>query len=387
VKIIRVVPFCLAFALLPQSGDRRFGKPEVELAEPFSQVVGLRELGDGRLLVADGRDRTLQLIDPATGQSSAIGHEGAGPNEWMSLTRLLALPGDTTVMPDPRNGRLLVIGPTGKAVRTFNPAADDAGATEAQRAVNLRSGAVGARASDARGRLYYQGSVISFGGSGNVTLPDSVPLIRYDPAGGGTDTVAYIPIPPRGPMTTMKATGGGMVGMSAPRPFTRVNDWGVLPDGRIAIAHGADYHLEVVGPSGARAVGPKVDWDPVKVTGADKAEFMESMRGSASRSSMTVNGRTVALPPVPEPTAWPETKPPFAAGALAITPAGEVWVLRSRSARDPVPSMDVFDARARRVGRVVLPKGTRLVGFGARSAWLVRTDDDGLQYLQRYAIP
>ena len=38
-------------------------KPEVEYAEPFTQISGIRELKDGRVLVSDARDKTLQLID------------------------------------------------------------------------------------------------------------------------------------------------------------------------------------------------------------------------------------------------------------------------------------------------------------------------------------
>jgi hypothetical protein len=32
----------------------------------------------------------------------------------------------------------------------------------------------------------------------------------------------------------------------------------------------------------------------------------------------------------------------------------------------------------------VLPKATRLVGFGRGTVYLARMDDDGLEYLQRY---
>jgi hypothetical protein len=44
---------------------------------------------------------------------------------------------------------------------------------------------------------------------------------------------------------------------------------------------------------------------------------------------------------------------------------------------------DVFDAAGRVVERVTLPKRTRLVGFGNSAAYLARTDDDDLIWLQR----
>jgi hypothetical protein len=79
-------------AAAQQPPNRTFGKAEVEFAEPFSQLVGLRELRDGRLIVSDSKDKVLQIIDLKTGRGTAIGREGAGPNEWMSLTRLLPFP-------------------------------------------------------------------------------------------------------------------------------------------------------------------------------------------------------------------------------------------------------------------------------------------------------
>jgi len=79
-------------------------------------------------------------------------------------------------------------------------------------------------------------------------------------------------------------------------------------------------------------------------------------------------------------------KPPFTSGAAVVAPDGALWVLRTRPAEDKVPSYDVFDSFGRQVGRVVLPRDTRLAGFGQRSVYLVRTDADDLEYLQRYAM-
>ena len=47
-------------AMLPaQVTTRTLAKPESEFAEPFSAIVGIRELRDGRVLVADNRDCLL----------------------------------------------------------------------------------------------------------------------------------------------------------------------------------------------------------------------------------------------------------------------------------------------------------------------------------------
>ena len=76
----------------------------------------------------------------------------------------------------------------------------------------------------------------------------------------------------------------------------------------------------------------------------------------------------------------------YPAASLRYVGTVLLWVLRTRPAEDPVPSYDVFDSFGKQVGRVVLPKDTRLAGFGQRSVYLVRRDADDLEYLQRYAL-
>jgi hypothetical protein len=53
-------------------------------------------------------------------------------------------------------------------------------------------------------------------------------------------------------------------------------------------------------------------------------------------------------------------------------------------ASDAPPTYDVIDNSGKVVSRVVLPKRTRLVGFGNGTVYLARIDEDDLQYLQRY---
>ncbi|HEX5830504.1 MAG TPA: hypothetical protein VFY16_05945, partial [Gemmatimonadaceae bacterium] len=117
-------------------------------------------------------------------------------------------------------------------------------------------------------------------------------------------------------------------------------------------------------------------------------------RGSGTQVMMRVGGGgpgggsppPPSLAPPTEPTDWPELKPPFTSGAAVVAPDGSLWVLRTREAKDPVPTYDVFDSFGARVGKVVLPREARLVGFGRTSVYLVRRDADDLEYLQRFAL-
>ncbi len=100
------------------------------------------------------------------------------------------------------------------------------------------------------------------------------------------------------------------------------------------------------------------------------------------------NGKvsTSAAPPpkATEPAEWPSVKPPFTAGVVA-SPTGEIWVPRSRTAKDVAPRYDVFSKDGKLTGTVVFPPKTRVAALGNGGAiYTVRTDQDDLQYLQRF---
>ena len=89
--------------------------------------------------------------------------------------------------------------------------------------------------------------------------------------------------------------------------------------------------------------------------------------------------------PFAEPTEWPRDLPPFLAGALSMGLDGRLWVQRTTAAGAP-PTFDVFDAAGRLAERVTLPARTRLVGHGRGVVYLVRIDEDDLEYLERYRL-
>ena len=77
--------------------ERTLGPPDATYEEPFSLVGAgnVRELSDGRLIVADPRDKLLQVIDLEKGSSVAIGREGSGPAEFGMPMRLFDAPRPT----------------------------------------------------------------------------------------------------------------------------------------------------------------------------------------------------------------------------------------------------------------------------------------------------
>ena len=80
--------------------------------------------------------------------------------------------------------------------------------------------------------------------------------------------------------------------------------------------------------------------------------------------------------------------PPFLGQALKFSNDGLLWIRRTGPAGQP-PTYDVIDRAGKLVQKVVLPKGSRVVGFGNGVVYTARVDSDGLEYLQkhRFAIP
>ncbi len=56
------------------------GTPSAALGEPLTDVTHGIELGDGRFLFIDRREKALRLADLGSGRVVTLGQQGAGPN-------------------------------------------------------------------------------------------------------------------------------------------------------------------------------------------------------------------------------------------------------------------------------------------------------------------
>jgi hypothetical protein len=387
--LLSAASLAAALPAVAQAPLKTLAKPDAEYAEPFTQINGVRELKDGRVIVSDVRDKTVQLVDLKAGSAQKIGREGSGPGEYAMPMRLLGLPGDTSVVYDPLNRRFLVVGPDGKPGPFAQYEADNGGRARIS---------MGARYADARGRLYSVGPSFAIGPNGEATSSDTAPIIRFDRATKKTDTLAFVFTP----TTTIRTSQGGtnVAIRAGGSPFAAADDWAVTPDGRLAIVRVKDYHVDWYAPNGQKTSGPAIAYEKLKVTEDDKKAFRERRANGGGGTAFVMTERQgpggtsrsagVAPPTslqIPEPTDWPDVKPPFTGNAAFAAPNGQVWVLRTRAAKDKIPTFDVFDASGRVVSRVALPQDTRLLGFGNGTVYLARSDEDDLQYLQRYRLP
>jgi hypothetical protein len=383
----------LATALLQQQ-KVALTRPDAEYSEPFTSVRGVRELASGKVLVADVQDKIVQLVDFAAGSTVKIGREGQGPEEYMMPMGLYPMPDGSTVLQDMGNRRFLPILADGKIGKPFSPPTPPAPANaNPQPGRMMIAGAVfmNIRGADAKGNLYLQGMGIPMGPDGAAA--DSVPIMRWDRVSPGVDTVAWLPIPAdqRPQISRQGNTTAFTVRIGGSGAWPKQTTWVPAADGSIAIVSPEPYQVTWLRGK-TRAAGPVVPLSQPKVTAADKKDWME--RQSRARP-MAVwlggpGGGRGGPPPKIEPPKeneieWPATLPAFTGiDAVQVTPEGQVWVQRVKPASDKTPSYDVFDGTGKLVGSVTLRPKSRVAGFGKGTVYVVRTDDDDLQYLERY---
>lgn len=114
-----------------------------------------------------------------------------------------------------------------------------------------------------------------------------------------------------------------------------------------------------------------------------RPQWAGAAAGGGGREGRTV---TAVRAPLREPAEWPGHLPPFLSGGVTFASDGMLWVRRTVPADDP-PAYDVIDGEGRVVHRVVLPQRARVLGFGRGTVYLVRLDDDDLQFVERHRLP
>jgi hypothetical protein len=386
-------------ALLAQAGNvptRTLRQPDVEIPQPFSRIVGVRELSDGRVIVSDLTEKMIAIVDLTRRSVSRIGSEGQGPGEYVMPGGVMAMPGDTTFVVDMGGAKYMKVSPSGSIAGDvpFPQAAPVGGPGGAN--ARVVSFSAGSGAVDAMGRIYSRGASFSAGPDGRLVPSDSAPITRWDWRSGKTDTVTFMTVPR--PQIQQTSTPGGTnvaVRIGGNVPFVVQPAWSVAPDGRIAIITPEPYRVTWISATGQKSVGQPIAYQRIRVTEAEKEAFRTAFRNSPPTGvAMRVSdggGRSITQSPVQfqEPTSWPEFKHPYASdqNAVMMSPSGELWISKQLAHTESNATYDLIGARGELTGRVVLPPMTRVIGFGRNgTVYTVRRDDSDLQYLQRFRL-
>jgi len=377
------LPLVLVFSSCGGGGDDAIPGGDGELAtlqldasfpEGFSYLSRIRELADGRILAADPTAQVVLRLDLDAGVADTIGRQGAGPQEYDGPDRVLPLPGDSTLLVDLGNGRFIVIDPSGEFV-SWTPMTESAENGEAR--------TVHPRGLDDAGNIYADAPHYLEG------PPDSTAMHSINRATGEETRVAsrwhteYVRRP-RGSKRPM---------------LVLYDDWAVGTDGRVAVVRANGYSVDWYFPDGTVVEGPPTETERYPVQEAEREAELEVMAATGIFSTvLTGEGGTQSMQMsrgIPasyfenrDGFEWPETLPVFRLSGTVVSPRGEAWVTRMMPAGVP-GRVDVFSDQGIRLGFVELPTGAKVVGFGSgpdEIAYIARTDDMGLVWLERYNV-
>lgn len=332
----------------------------------FTMVSSVRELADGRVLVIDQGESKLVIADWKSGTAVQIGRNGSGPAEYSMPTDLFPIGGDSTLLPDLRNGRWLLL--KGTSVVT----------TTAQDAPAIAAGARRPLGADSLGRVIYTKGLGVDGGPSSIAAPgsDSLLLLRATRRTGRSDTIAIL----RARDATIRIEGPKEKPTSIEirvHPLAAGELAALFEDGWIAVARLDPYRVDWIAPDGRETRGQPLPFERIPLDDAEQRAYVERV---AARSGG----------PTPEPSMygkWPEIMPPFRVGALLAAPDGHLWIERVATAAAPYPPYDVVDRRGALVARVIVDGDVKVVGFGRGVVYSVATDEDGIQRLQKRSMP
>ncbi len=384
-SILGGVGLPLAGGVLAAQEPVTLGDAEAVYEESFSVVSTVREMPDGRVLVADALGQVLMRLDLDAGTADTLGRVGEGPEEYRQPDAVWPLPGGKTLLVDLGNGRLTELSPELEFGDTRPYAIGELGpGRELVLAIP--------QAVDDRGRLYFR----SFGRMGGGELAsDSAYILRLDLESEVVDSVGRIKLAG----TTTRTSGGpnNQNTSVSPIPLSAADAWGVAADGRVVIVRSGDYHVDWIGSGGDVVSGPAVAYEPVRIGRGERQEWADSRSetGGGLGISLSVSNNAMTMTASRggasndddlDQYEWPDYAPAFYGRPVPVDPAGRAWVRRHLDAGE-APVYDVFDGTGERRMVVQLLPGRRVVSFGDGKIYVVRMDEYGLQYLERYALP
>lgn len=342
--VLTLVPMLLQ----AQAATVRLAEPDGRLAEEFSDLVTMRELLDGRLLLSDRKEERLVVADFARNAVRDIARQGSGPREIeMFVAKLLPLGNDITLAAELNRWSVVLVDSVASTLRPDSPA---------RLAVPLLP--LG----------YGNGYLLANIGQG---WRDSSKLGLVRQTTGALETIAtlYSGPGPRSTVRTVQSPDGPQLLMGRV-PLQVWDQPALFRDGWVAIARVNPYRVDWRSPNGQWTRGAPLPFTRVRMTEREQAAYGERFRWSRNM------------------TAWPEFMPPFDDAAQVFpAPEGLLVVRRAATADRPETRYDVVDRTGALRGELVLPRNQHILGFGARSVYVVDVDDDGIQRVNRHAWP
>ncbi|MGH7696964.1 MAG: 6-bladed beta-propeller [Gemmatimonadaceae bacterium] len=366
---------------------RELPKPTREIDDPFSLVGAAIEIRGGQLIVTDGAEQQLFVVDFAKGTRTVLGRQGSGPGEYRAPAGLFRLQGDTIWVLDAAQMRIAAFSPDLKPGTAFPFLLFD------QQSSMALSGPYFA---DSRGRVYGSAMPIKTAQSGSgakLQIPDTIGVVRVDARDkdkGSRTEITRVRIRSTG-TPEMQRSGNTLKYTMAFPGLVASDVWTVFPDGRVAIVRGGPYTVEFIAADGKKSTPVAVPYERFKVTDDDKKAELEAAKremGDQQKAVQKMMPANFSMTfELTAPDKWPNEYP--AVGGFASIPAadGKLWVKRAIPVRRGREQWDVIDRSGKLVARWQLPPKVTVVAAGDGVVYTVRTDDDDLRYIQKISLP
>ena len=333
--------------LLAACGDPPPPAPTVELsAGPdtvstgYAEIVDAEWLGGDRWAVVAPLDVAVGIVNLRARQVAPLGGEGTKEIRNPSIVFVAR---DTLYVGDWGLRRVSLWTRDGRLVRGLPAPASTRGALPEAR--------------DGAGRWYLE--LKPAGGPDGSGNRDSALVVA---AGAGLerlDTAAQL-----APLDLAEVAGDAGRRFE-PRALSGTDQWGVLPDGSLWVARVYENRVDWRGPDGTWVEGNPLPDRVLEVTQYDRElffrKFPPELRATAER-----------LP-------FAAVKPPFEAGLTS--PAGTVWLEKSRAPADSSRRYHEVDRAGRMIREIRIPGTGRIVALGADEALVAERVKDGTRFI------
>ncbi len=342
----------------------RIGALEGAEAETLYQVNDIDRLSDGSWLVANGSTEEVRVFDADGGYVRTIGRRGEGPGEFVSLSSVFVLPGDTVAVWDARQRRVSVFDVGGAMHRDVSFEALSEGAVTPFG--RLDSGRWGVRRSGRE--IESPGGGIS-GRSRNMELHAVT-----EPDGSGPTVFAEIPGSPGWVVASPTFTALRTIPFGAGNAMEVVGDRFVggladQPELRLWNARGVEVERW-------RVLEPPTPLSDEIWEAAREREEEQLADGPADAPAQLLEAYSDFWLEVERPELLPYW------GRVRTSSSGDVWLGEYVRRPDEPRRWRVFDASGALVRQVDVPAGFELQWIGEDLMAGVVTDEFDVEYVQ-----
>jgi len=306
----------------------------------YAEIVDAEWLGGQRWAVVAPLDVTVGLVNLDAREVAPLG--GAGGKEIRNPS-VVFLTGDTLYVGDWGLRRLTLWTRDGRLVRAMPAPARARGALP------------GAR--DLAGRWYMElKPPAGRDGSGNR---DSAAVVAASPGFERLDTLARM-----APLDLAEVAGDAGRRLE-PRALSGTDRWGVVPDGSVWVARVTQNRVDWRGADGRWVEGDRLPDRVLEVTQYDRELFYQKFPPELRSTA--------------EQLPFAAVKPPFEGGHTS--PAGTVWLEKSRAPADSSRRYHEVDRAGRLIREIRVPGQGRIVAVGAGEALVAERVTDGTRFI------